>query len=338
MISVAIVILNWNGQKYLEEYLGILIQRTQLEGSKIFVADNGSTDNSIEWMETNYPEINLIKFDKNYGFTGGYNKALKLIDAKYYVLLNSDVEVGEKWLNPLFEYLEANTNCAACVPKVKSSANPDFFEYAGACGGYIDKYGYPFCRGRILSDLEKDNGQYDKIEEVFWASGVSLMIRSEIYHKLGGLDEVFFAHMEEIDLCWRIKHLGYSIVTIPSSTIYHVGGGSLPNNSPQKLYLNYRNNLLMLYKNLPSKNRHYYLFIRKILDGISAIMYLLQGKPKFFNSVIKAHFDYYRLKKAVTKTISTPVYNKTGIFPTSIVLKFFLSGQKLKFDQIKDSF
>lgn len=336
MIRIAIVILNWNGKKYLEQFLHKVKDRSKVPGTEIIVADNGSTDGSVEWLEQKHSDIKIIKFNSNHGFTGGYNKALKLIEAEYYVLLNSDAEVSDGWLEPMFRYMEEHHECAACMPKVKSYSNKSDFEYAGASGGYIDIFGYPFCRGRILSYIEKDSGQYDTPREVFWASGVALMIRSEIFHAVGGFDEIFFAHMEEIDLCWRIKHAGHTIMVIPQSEIYHVGGGTLPNNSPRKLYLNYRNNLLMLYKNLPDMNRHLILFIRKMLDGMSAIIYLFQGRYEFFKSVVKAHCDYYKLKKAVSKTRTTPRYNNRGIYRGSIVLKFFMKDQKLRFDQIEN--
>ncbi|MBR5100524.1 MAG: glycosyltransferase family 2 protein, partial [Bacteroidales bacterium] len=254
-MDTAVVILNWNGLKMLQTYLPLLEQRTTCCGAFIVVADNGSTDGSVEWLQEHHPQIRLICFDQNHGFTGGYNRALREIDADYYVLLNSDVEVTDGWLEPLVGFLEENPDAGICQPKVLSVAERNRFEYAGAAGGFIDRFGYPFCRGRILSNLELDKGQYDEPEECFWATGACMVVRSALYHHLSGLDESFFAHMEEIDFCWRAKLLGYQVWCVPASTVYHVGGGTLPNNSPRKLYFNYRNNLLMLYKNLPDSIR-----------------------------------------------------------------------------------
>ncbi|MFA7034502.1 MAG: glycosyltransferase family 2 protein, partial [Bacteroidales bacterium] len=295
-MDTAVVILNWNGKKFLETYLPSLTQNTDRENAFIVVADNGSTDGSVEWMEVNYPDIRVIEFDKNWGFTGGYNRAFNEIDADYYVLLNSDIEVTPGWLDNLLSFMEDNPDVGICQPKVLAMHDKTSFEYAGAAGGFIDRYGYPFCRGRILSKVEKDHGQYDKPMEVFWATGACLMIRSSLYHHLGGLDESFFAHMEEIDLCWRAKLLGYEVWCVPSSVVYHVGGGTLPNNSPNKLYFNYRNNLLMLYKNLPEKIRSRRLFVRRCLDGVSALVYLVTGKWSYFKAVCRAHRDYRKMK------------------------------------------
>ena len=336
MLKTAVVILNWNGKRHMEEFLGKVIRNTEKEGTRVIVADNGSTDGSVEWLKAEHPETRLILLDRNYGFTGGYNRALDQIDAEYYLLLNSDVETGKGWLEPMQEFMDTHPECAAAMPKVKSYHEKGRFEYAGASGGYIDMFGYPFCRGRILSRIENDNGQYDDIAEVFWASGVSLMVRADAYRQAGGLDEIFFAHMEEIDLCWRLKHLGYKIMAVPQSVIYHVGGGTLPNNSPQKLYLNYRNNLLMMYKNMPRAERHILLLIRKILDGASAAVYLLQGKVSFFKAVFRAHRDYYKLKhKVVRFDRQTSRYNRHGIYRGSIVLQFFLHKGKFEFSKIR---
>lgn len=328
--------MNWNGKHYLEKFLDNVKAYTENEDTRVIIADNGSTDGSCEWLEQNHPDTRIIRLDRNYGFTGGYNRAIAQIDAPYCILLNSDVEVTKDWIKPMLHYMETHPECAATMPKVLSYGKREDFEYAGACGGYIDMFGYPFCRGRILSKIETDKGQYDSVREIFWASGVALMIRTSLYKELGGLDEAFFAHMEEIDLCWRIKHLGYSIAVIPSSVIYHVGGGTLPNNSPRKLYLNYRNNLLMMYKNLPPSERHIILFVRKVLDGMSAMVYLIQGNAAFFGSVLKAHRDYYRMKSKVTRTKTTARYNRKGIYRGSIVFKFFAGRQSLRFDQIKN--
>ncbi len=334
-MDTAVVILNWNGLKMLQTYLPTLVRRTRTPGAFIVVADNGSTDGSVEWLASEWPDIKVIRFDSNYGFTGGYNRALREIDADYYVLLNSDVEVTDGWLDPLVGFLEENPDAGICQPKVRSVAEPDRFEYAGAAGGFIDHFGYPFCRGRILSNLEKDTGQYDEAVECFWATGACMVVRSALYHHLGGLDESFFAHMEEIDFCWRAKLLGYQVWCVPASTVYHVGGGTLPNNSPRKLYFNYRNNLLMLYKNLPDRGRRRRILVRMCLDGASAAVYLVTGKWSFFKAVCKAHRDYRRMKRELDPSPFEEDRNYAGLYDGSIVLRFFLSGKKLRWSDIE---
>ncbi|MCR5710178.1 MAG: glycosyltransferase family 2 protein [Bacteroidales bacterium] len=334
-MDTAVVILNWNGLPMLQAYLPTLVERTADPGAFIVVADNGSTDGSVAWMQDNWPDIRLITFDRNYGFTGGYNRALREIDADYYVLLNSDIEVGTGWLEPLVGFMEEHPDVGICQPKVLSMAERDRFEYAGACGGFIDRFGYPFCRGRILSNIEKDTGQYDEPEECFWATGACMVVRSALYHHLGGLDELFFAHMEEIDFCWRAKMLGYHVWCVPSSTVWHVGGGTLPNNSPRKLYFNYRNNLLMLYKNLPESIRRVRIFERMLMDGASAAVYLVTGKWEFFKAVCKAHRDYRKLRREEDPSPFEEERNHIGLFPRSIILHFFLSGKKLRWSDIE---
>lgn len=335
MPSIAIVILNWNGKHYLERFLGILTERSNLPGVSVVVADNGSTDGSAEWIMQNFPNsVRLIEFDRNYGFTGGYNLALKKVDSDYYLLLNSDVEVTPGWLEPLVEAMENNTQVGICMPKIKSAFENDYFEYAGAAGGFIDFLGYPFCRGRILSNIEKDCAQYNSDTEIFWASGAAFMIRSSIFHSLGGFDNRFFAHMEEIDLCWRAKLEGWQVWVFPDSVVYHVGGGTLPNNSPRKLFLNYRNNLLMLYKNLPGSCRWPVLVVRMFLDCLSAILYLLQGKKEFFHSVCKAHKEFHSLKSELSAQRRGHTGKVNKIYKGSIVLSFFLSGTRLRFVDI----
>ena len=334
-MDTAVVILNWNGLPMLQAYLPTLVARTQDPGAYIVVADNGSTDGSVDWLQANWPDIRTLRFDKNYGFTGGYNRALREIDADYYVLLNSDVEVSEGWLAPLVGFLEEHPEVGICQPKILSMADHGRFEYAGAAGGFIDRYGYPFCRGRILSNLESDTGQYDEAEECFWATGACMVVRSALYHHLGGLDELFFAHMEEIDFCWRAKLLGYQVWCVPASTVWHVGGGTLPNNSPKKLYFNYRNNLLMLYKNLPERVRWSRIFIRMCLDGASAAIYLLSGKWPFFKAVWRAHRDYRRMRRDEDPSPFEEERNNIGLYDGSIVLKFFLSGRKLRWSDIE---
>lgn len=334
-MDTAVVILNWNGLPMLQTYLPTLLARTTCPGAFIVVADNGSTDGSVEWLSGNHPEIRLIRLDRNYGFTGGYNRALREIDADYYVLLNSDIEVGPGWLDPLVGWMEEHPEVGICQPKVLSMAERDRFEYAGAAGGFIDRYGYPFCRGRILSNIEKDHGQYDEPEECFWATGACMMVRSSLYHHLGGLDDSFFAHMEEIDFCWRAKLLGYQVWCVPASTVWHVGGGTLPNNSPRKLYFNYRNNLLMLYKNLPERIRWRRIFVRMILDGLSAVVYLVTGRWSFFKAVWKAHRDYRRMRRDEDPSPFEEERNNIGLYDRSIVLRFFLSGKTLRWSDIE---
>jgi GT2 family glycosyltransferase len=341
--KIAVVILNWNGKYFLEKFLSNVlhsISSSGISGTKLVVADNASTDDSVEWVRVNCPQAELILLDKNYGFADGYNKSLEQIDAEYYVLLNSDIEVTENWLSPLVNYLDNNPDVAACAPKLRAFHNPGFFEYAGAAGGFIDKYGYTFCRGRILDSVEEDKGQYDNAMNVFWATGAALMIRSELYHKAGGLDGSFFAHMEEIDLCWRLQLMGYKIANVPKSVVYHVGGGALPANSPRKLYFNYRNNLMMLTKNL-SKNRWLIIFIRLLMDGASGMVYLASGNLVYFNAVIKAHWAFFKRiplcckKRKIFKHLIVKKTADTGIYNGCIVYKYFKSGKKIIFSQLK---
>jgi GT2 family glycosyltransferase len=342
MTKVAVVILNWNGRHFLEKFLGKVLDSISTSGigeAKLVVADNASTDDSVEWVKANYPEVELILLDKNYGFADGYNKSLEQLDAEYFVLLNSDIEVTENWLPPLVNYMDLNPAVAACAPKLRAFNNPEFFEYAGAAGGFIDKYGYIFCRGRILDSIEKDSGQYDNVMHVFWATGAALMIRSELFRKAGGLDGSFFAHMEEIDLCWRLQLMGYKVSNLPESVVYHVGGGALPNNSPRKLYLNYRNNLMMLAKNL-SKNRWLIIFFRLLMDGASALVYLASGQLSYFKAVIMAHWAFFKkipLCRQKRKAFNNLIVKKadTGIYNGSIVYKYFRSGKRIIFSRLK---
>jgi hypothetical protein len=329
MIKTAVVILNWNGEEYLKKFLPSVVAYSNDKTTEVWVADNGSTDASIALIRSDFSTVRLLELDKNYGFTGGYNRALQQIKAEYYVLLNSDIEVTPNWIEPIIQYLDKNEWCAAAMPKLLAYHEKDSFEYAGAAGGFIDKLGFPFCRGRILSEIEKDQGQYNEITEIFWATGACLFIKAELYDKVGGLDEDFFAHMEEIDLCWRLKNRGYKIAYIPHSKVYHVGGGTLPNNNPRKLFLNYRNNLYLLYKNLPKGQFRYILYLRMILDGASSIMYLLQGKFSFFMAVPKAHLAFYSTlrnfkakRKENIKLTTKPSHRE--IFKRSIIFWFFV--------------
>lgn len=300
-MKTAVVILNWNTKEFLEKFLPPLIESTEGLDAEVIVADSASTDGSLDMMSERFPQIRQIRLDKNYGFTGGYNRALALVEAEYYVLINSDIEVPKEWLRPLVEWMDAHPECGACGPKLHSWYNRDMFEYAGAAGGYLDRYGYPFCRGRVMSKIEKDTGQYESPANVMWVSGACLMVRSSLWKSLGGLDDRFFAHMEEIDLCWRIQLSGFKVTVVPSSVVYHIGGGTLPKKSPYKLFLNYRNNLLMLENNLPRtigrKKAMRRIATRMILDGLSGIVYLITGKWESFKAVIKAHREYRKLRR-----------------------------------------
>ena len=332
-MTTAVVILNWNGEKYLEQFLPILIENTKLSGSEIIIADNASTDSSLLILQEKFPGIRTVVLDKNYGFAGGYNKALAQIEADYYVLLNSDVEVMPNWLEPLITYMDKHADVAACQPKIRSYFNRKYFEHAGAAGGYIDRFGFPFCRGRVLGTAEEDKGQYDNITDVFWATGACLLVRSKTFWNVGGLDDDFFAHMEEIDLCWRLKSRGYRIVCIPESTVFHVGGGTLNVENPYKTYLNFRNNLLMLYKNLPAKLLKDTMFWRMIFDYIAAIQLFVTGKPKNAISVFKARSDFKRMQpnfeeKRKQNILYSTSDNYSDILQKSIVIEYFLKGKK----------
>ena len=321
-MRTAVVILNWNTKEYLERFLPGLLT-SAADGAEIIVADSASTDGSMEMLSEKFPSVRQIRLDKNYGFTGGYNRAFKAVcslpeavDLEYFVLINSDIEVQKDWLGPLTAWMDSHPDCAACAPKLHSWYEKDSFEYAGAAGGLLDSFGYPFCRGRVLKRVEKDTGQYDSPAQVFWATGACLMVRKAEYSKMGGLDDRFFAHMEEIDLCWRLQLEGKSIFIVPESVVWHLGGGTLPNDSPWKLKLNYRNNLLMLQNNLaktyslqeireltPDKaaakacrRARGTIFLRKCLDGCSALVYLLTGKKACFDAVREAHREFSRLE------------------------------------------
>ncbi|MBQ3383149.1 MAG: glycosyltransferase family 2 protein [Bacteroidales bacterium] len=325
-MKVAVVILNWNGKGFLEKFLPSLFNSLP-SYAELIVADNASTDGSKEAVHNE--KIQWIQLDKNYGFTGGYNRAFEKLDGyKYYVLINSDIEITERWLETLTDFMEKHPEASACQPKILSYANKDHFEYAGAAGGFIDRWGFPLCRGRILSCIEEDKGQYDSPIQCFWASGACMVVRSDVWRRLGGLDEEFFAHMEEIDFCWRASLAGGQIWCVPQSKVYHVGGGTLPNNSPRKLYFNYRNNLLMLWKNLPAKHKNGKIFLRKCIDGLSAVCYIFQGRFSYFKSVIKAHRDYRKLKAKVTVTPNEKGALPYGMLPYSIIRKFFTGHRK----------
>jgi len=292
-MKIAVVILNWNGEKLLEQFLPSIVQYSQ--EATVYVADNASTDDSISYVKAFFPTVQIIKNESNLGFAEGYNEALKSVDAELFALINSDIEGTENWLKPILETFENEPETAIIQPKILDYKNKEYFEYAGAAGGFTDKYGYMFCRGRIFETLEKDHGQYDDNCEIFWASGACFFIRSSVYNELKGFDGDFFAHQEEIDLCWRTFNKGYKIKYNSQSVVYHVGGATLQQGNPMKTFLNFRNSLLMLVKNLPKNQLFPVIFIRLVLDGIAGVQFLLQGKFKHLLAILKAHFAFYRL-------------------------------------------
>ena len=325
--DTAVVILNWNGKRLMEEFLPSVATLSQ--GADVIVADNGSTDGSVEWLKENYPLIRVLAFKENHGFAGGYNLAIKTLEEyKYIVLLNSDVEVTENWIAPLKEYIYANPDVAACQPKLKSYTNKEMFEYAGAAGGFIDKYGYPFCRGRVFDTTEKDSGQYDGTpKDIFWATGAALMVERESYLAVGGLDPEFFAHMEEIDLCWRLHLQGKRVVVVSESVAYHLGGGTLAAGNPRKTYLNFRNNLFMLYKNLPLKEGSRLIFKRKLLDGLAACLFLAKGSFGEVKAVWKAHRDFEKCKSRYKNQPNANILKQFSESNRSVVVDYYLKGK-----------
>lgn len=339
MKKISVVILNWNGRKLLEEFLPSVVAYSKSEDVEIVVADNASEDDSVEFLRINYPSVRLILLPENYGYADGYNRALVELDTEYVVLLNSDVEVTEGWLQPIMQYLEINKDVVALQPKLLAQRNKICFEYAGAGGGFIDKYGYPFCRGRIFDNVEFDNGQYNNAIDIFWATGACLVVRKKDYFDVGGLDASFFAHMEEIDLCWRFNARGKRIVCLPRSIVYHVGGATLDEASPRKTFLNFRNNLLMIYKNVPDKKVNKILYIRRILDILAATQMLLSGKRENSKAVLEAWREFrkikgnyadarkYNLEKAILFNIKT-------IYPKSLLWSFYVKNKK-KFSQLR---
>ena len=329
MKKVAVVILNFNGKKFLEQFLPNVIENTDAELADIVVADNASTDDSVAFMKERFPDIRLIINDFNGGFATGYNLALRQIEAEYYVLLNSDIEVTPHWIEPIVALMDADPSIAACQPKILSYFEKNKFEYAGASGGFIDKYGYPFCRGRLFQHLEEDHGQYDDTCEVFWATGACLFIRADLYLKHGGLDDSFFAHMEEIDFCWRMKNLDYKIYCCPQSKVYHIGGGTLPKSSSRKTYLNYRNNLSLIYKNLPSGKVFWVVTYRILLDWVASLKFLFDGSLKDYWAVIRAHVAFYKRIPSLRKTRKQLPNHQVGqMYMRNIVVENFLKGKK----------
>ena len=330
--KVAIVILNWNGKSFLEKFLPVVLKHSSI--AQIIVADNNSTDDSVEFLKIYFPQVVVIVNPSNEGFSKGYNTALKQVKAEYYVLLNSDVEVTENWIEPVIELLDSNKKIAACQPKILDYNNKTKFEYAGASGGFIDKYGYPFCRGRIFNELEEDNGQYNTIKEVFWATGACMFVRAEAFWKVGGFDNDYFAHMEEIDVCWRMKNVGYQIYVEPKSLVYHVGGGTLNKLSPKKTFLNFRNNLITLTKNAAPRFLFFKILYRMILDSVAAFKFLLEGHSSHFIAVIKAHFSFYRhlpstlKKRKEMRQMKGFIDSTTGVYKKNIVYAHFIRSVK----------
>ena len=327
-MKLSVVILNWNGRKHLERYLPSVVEHTVGEGVEVVIADNGSTDDSLAWLQMNYPDVRVVRLDKNYGFAEGYNRALQQIDAEYYLLLNSDVEVTAGWWQPLVDMLDRNRDLAVVAPKLLSDTQRDRFEYAGASGGFIDYLGYPFCRGRILSNVEQDNGQYDDARDIFWASGAAMCCRSEVFHDVGGFDVDFFAHMEEIDLQWRMQLGGWRIAVEPKAVVYHLGGGTLPA-SPMKIYLNHRNNLAMLYKCASRLQRLVVAVVRPFTDMAEVVLNLLLLRPRrawavlrAWGSFIKWHGALSKKRKAVKR-----VKKVKHIYRRSIVLRYLLGSR-----------
>ncbi|AKQ47518.1 glycosyl transferase family 2 [Rufibacter radiotolerans] len=331
MAEVAVVILNWNGRRWLEQFLPSVLEHSA--GAQLVVADNASSDDSVAFLRQHYPQVRLIQLPENFGFCEGYNQALQQVEATFYMLLNSDVQVTPNWLTPMVDLLEREPSIAACQPKIKSFLQPTHFEYAGAAGGFLDAYGYPFCRGRLFDTVEEDQGQYDDVVPVFWATGACLFIRASAYWQAGGLEKEFFAHMEEIDLCWRLQNLGYQIYYHGGSTVYHVGGGTLPKANPRKTFLNFRNGVALLYKNLAPRELNKILYTRMILDGVAAGQYSVKGDFKQVNAIWRAHRAFFKEKKnwdgkRQANAVKKPTSQLTGWYPQSVVWQYFIKGKK----------
>ena len=334
MLPVAVVILNHNGAHHLERFLPSVLSHSTC--ASVIVADNGSSDGSVTWLKENYPAVRIISFPENYGFCGGYNRALAQIEEPVSVLLNSDVEVQPNWIEPIVELFESSATLAVVQPKIKSLEQPDSFEYAGAAGGYIDAFGYPFCRGRIFSDIEKDSGQYDRDQEVFWASGACFFVRTELFNRFGGFDDDFFAHMEEIDLCWRLKNNGYTVLASGQAAVYHLGGGTLAQTDPRKTYLNYRNGFMLLVKNLAPAEMIWKLPARALLDMISVVKYTLSGEVRQGLMVLKAHGYIWKRFRRIAGKRSGPhlsMHLLSGTLNRLLLLDYYLLGKK-RFDRL----
>lgn len=328
--TVAIVILNWNGKAYLEKFLPIVL-KSSYENKTVIVADNASTDDSVLFLRNHYPGVRLIENAANEGFAGGYNKALQQVNSEYCILLNSDVEVTEQWIEPVIAIMEANKKIAACQPKILSFQQKKYFEYAGAAGGWIDSMGYPFSRGRVFDCCETDNGQYNNASPCFWATGTAMFVRTEVFKQLAGFDESFFAHQEEIDLCWRMQLAGYAVFVQPASVVYHIGGGTLPSGNSRKVYLNYRNNLVMLYKNLPVSEKIWKIPVRLVLDGIAACRELVSADAGYFMAVIKAHMYFYGWligKKKKNKFTPKRLTGLHGVYKGLLIWDYFIKKKK----------
>ncbi len=334
-MKTAVVILNWNGRKFLEQFLPNVIENSP--EAEVIVADNASTDDSVEFLKQNFPQLRIIINNSNGGFSKGYNDALAQIDAEYFVLLNSDIEVTPNWISPIIQMMDNDPQIAVCQPKILSYFERHKFEYAGAAGGFIDRFGYPFCRGRLFQDLEDDHGQYDDVCEVFWATGAAMFVRADVYKQLGGLDEDFFAHMEEIDFCWRAKNANYKIMYCPQSSVYHIGGGTLPKSSSRKTYLNFRNNLSLLYKNLPTKDMLPVFTFRVLFDVVASLSFLTHSLDEF-RAVFRAYRHFIRMfPKNRDKRHSAPKQHPVSrIYSPSIVWDYYVFGKK-KFSELRQA-
>lgn len=338
-MTLSVIILNWNSRPLLQKLLPLVAERSNIEGVTLVVADNSSSDDSVKWIKENMPSVKLIELERNYGFAEGYNRALASITSDYSLLLNSDVEPGHNWLPPLLKAMDNNRDAAAVVPKIKSYNNRSYFEHAGAAGGFIDSFGYTFCRGRIFNEVEEDKRQYSNQDSIFWGSGAALMVRTELFRRSGGFDGDFFAHMEEVDWCWRIKNRGYKILFVPSSEVFHIGGGTLDYSSPGKTYLNFRNNLFMILKNYQAKALGLIIALRLLLDLAALINFLLSKEPKNAAAVFKAHRhfirDYAKFRKKRNLLNPLVTHKKhTEMYKGSLVFDFYLRKRK-KFGQLK---
>lgn len=334
--SVAVVILNWNGKTLLERFLPSVIE-SEYSNLQIIVGDNASTDDSVEYVKNTFPTVRIIQNDQNHGYAGGYNQILSRVEAEYFVLLNSDVEVPKNWIQPVIDIMESDEKIAAAQPKIKWQTQKDQFEYSGAAGGFMDLHAFPFCRGRIFDSVEQDNGQYQTNIDIFWASGAAFFIKRKAWVEVNGLDADLFAHMEEIDLCWRLKNLSYRVIHCADAEVYHLGGGTLNANNPYKTYLNFRNNLIIMQKNLPLTDAYFRIFVRIWFDFVAWIQFLIQGKSEFSMAISKAHFHFFRdLSRNAQKrtSIQIPYLNHTGVYKNSIVYAYFIDKIKT-FSQLR---
>jgi GT2 family glycosyltransferase len=339
MIKTAVVILNWNGRKLLSRFLPDVVSNTVSDDTAVYVADNGSDDDSVEWIESHQPEVKVIRLDRNYGYAGGYNRALKQIEAEYYILLNSDIRVESGWAGQLTTFMDMHPGVGACQPKIRSLDRPAAFEYAGAAGGFLDWLGYPFCRGRILDTIEDDRGQYVDTHEIFWASGSCMAVRASAFEECDGFDDYFFLHMEEIDLCWRMQNAGLSICYVPDAIVWHLGGGTLGYGSPMKTYYNFRNSLIMMAKNLPARHLRRTIFIRQLLDGMAALILLFREGRASAAAILRAH-RHFRGQHMAIKTFRalTPqadmYHTPHTMMNKSVLFEYYIRGRK-RFSELK---